>query len=602
MDLQEATAILDAVMGQQALTKVQYLVFRQSWLGLSYREIAESTRYDVGYIKDSGYRLWKLLSNSFGQKVSKNNICSVLRKFAYLLEERYDADSGDYQHSIANAVAQRQGCLEKQTGIDTEVRSLSRLDNAGHVSRQDSETLCFPEFSADHICAIDHLTNLQEFVGRERELQSLEKWVLADYSKVISITGIVGIGKTALMAQFCNLHQAEFEHIVWLSLRHLTGADAICRSVVDQISIGSCTEHSNDHVKSFLDCVQNYRCLILIDDFDASSQTSIATNHIAEIFEEYAKLIALMCQVNHRSCLILIGREEPIEISIMQGYKLGITTLNLTGLEAQHVSGVIPCNLNHQTLEKLTEVYDGNPLFLNLAVSQVDKFFDGDFNLFKEKNKFIFHEIFNILKKQSSLLSANERKVLIYLCICPPEISFSDFSAIASKFPCFEYIADLDSLTRKKIVNINQSKIKVIPCFRQFILDMLSNCFFKDFMNFLTKRKVDHDSAIFQYPLYITHSNLVFDSNLEKASKYDSNTLFQQLIDKLSHCFKYELSLMNDITCKKRELKNRTYASRYSLIFLKNTNLIIDSLYSIMINDSYLKQCARFENFSHPKK
>jgi hypothetical protein len=61
MNIEEALVILDTILQQECLNDIQDLVFRQSWEGRTYSEIAETSSYDPNYIKDVGSRLWQLL-------------------------------------------------------------------------------------------------------------------------------------------------------------------------------------------------------------------------------------------------------------------------------------------------------------------------------------------------------------------------------------------------------------------------------------------------------------------------------------------------------------------------------------------------------------
>ncbi|MBO3463664.1 AAA-like domain-containing protein [Aetokthonos hydrillicola Thurmond2011] len=81
MNVDEALAIIDR-FSDQGLNNVQELVFRKSWEGQTYPEIAQSCDYDANYIKDVGSKLWKLLSQAFGEEVTKSNFRSVLRRKA----------------------------------------------------------------------------------------------------------------------------------------------------------------------------------------------------------------------------------------------------------------------------------------------------------------------------------------------------------------------------------------------------------------------------------------------------------------------------------------------------------------------------------------
>jgi hypothetical protein len=73
MNVDEALAIVETVLDDdEQLNDVQELIFKQCWEGRhSYEEIAKLSKYDDEYIKAAGYKLWKLLSEAFEQKVKK---------------------------------------------------------------------------------------------------------------------------------------------------------------------------------------------------------------------------------------------------------------------------------------------------------------------------------------------------------------------------------------------------------------------------------------------------------------------------------------------------------------------------------------------------
>ena len=81
MTIEEALATLTAILGKESLNDLQEIVFRLSWERKSYPEIAERSGYDDGYVKYVGFQLWKMLSVALGERVSKNNVRSVLSKW-----------------------------------------------------------------------------------------------------------------------------------------------------------------------------------------------------------------------------------------------------------------------------------------------------------------------------------------------------------------------------------------------------------------------------------------------------------------------------------------------------------------------------------------
>lgn len=80
MDIEQALVMIDAVLRPGGLSDIQELLLRQCWLGKSYYEIAEEFGYDAGYLRVVGSRLWKDLSLVLGEKITKNNLRSILRQ------------------------------------------------------------------------------------------------------------------------------------------------------------------------------------------------------------------------------------------------------------------------------------------------------------------------------------------------------------------------------------------------------------------------------------------------------------------------------------------------------------------------------------------
>lgn len=82
MTVDEALAIAETLLDGEGLNDVQELIFRQCWSGrCSYQEIAQLSKYDDEYIKSVAAKLWKQLSDAFEEKVKKNNLQSVFKRY-----------------------------------------------------------------------------------------------------------------------------------------------------------------------------------------------------------------------------------------------------------------------------------------------------------------------------------------------------------------------------------------------------------------------------------------------------------------------------------------------------------------------------------------
>jgi hypothetical protein len=81
MTVDEALQIVETVLDYQRLNQIQEIIFRQSWEGLSYKQIAAKSEYEYDYIKDAGAKLWLQLSKALGEKVKKGNLPSVIKRY-----------------------------------------------------------------------------------------------------------------------------------------------------------------------------------------------------------------------------------------------------------------------------------------------------------------------------------------------------------------------------------------------------------------------------------------------------------------------------------------------------------------------------------------
>ena len=123
--IEEALYLVDNAIKPERLNSVQELILTQCWSGKTYQEIAADSGYDADYIRVVGSRLWQLLSESFGEKITKNNFRSILRQ-----------QSG--QTTTINSVKGRISALELP---NTPVP----LDSTLYVQRLPTETLAYQE-------------------------------------------------------------------------------------------------------------------------------------------------------------------------------------------------------------------------------------------------------------------------------------------------------------------------------------------------------------------------------------------------------------------------------------------------------------------------
>ncbi|MGF1524181.1 MAG: NB-ARC domain-containing protein [Leptolyngbyaceae cyanobacterium] len=415
MLVDEALLLLDAILKPEHLSDVQELVFRQVWDGKTYEEIAQNSGYDTDYVKHVGAQLWKSLSRNLAQKVTKSNVRSILRQ-----------------------------TRQKQTSSNSK--------------RQDQRPVLSTTQHQDWGDAPDVST----FYGRTEELAKLQRWVIGDRCRLISIVGIGGIGKTTLAVKLAqqvtivsSLSEPDsFQYLIWRSLRN---APPLLDLLADLINILSnqqaqdLSETVNGRMLQLLEYLRNSRCLLILDNAEAILASTGKAGSYREDYEGYGQLLDCIGETSHQSCLILTSREKPQGLSRREGQYLPVRSFRLAGLQQDEGRNILETKgfaLSPEDSQILIKHYAGNPLALKIVATTIQELFGGNVTQFLQQGVVIFGDISDLLEQQFSRLSALEQQVMNWLAIhrewillpelqqdiAPPVATSSLFEALESLF------------------------------------------------------------------------------------------------------------------------------------------------------------------------
>lgn len=208
MNVEQALIILDTVLEQKFLNDVQELVFCQSWLGQTYLEMSENSGYNSNYIKDVGYKLWKLLSEVFEQQVTKSNFRSVLRRQYVNFQNSLQLQSVSERESLADEeknVADFFGASEaKDTTSVNKVRAAPlEAENVNRNSQNSNINLL--KVTPEYINTEEKSTNTAQnwrqvidiaaYSGRITEIDKLKQWIIDERCQLVAIFEIESISK-----------------------------------------------------------------------------------------------------------------------------------------------------------------------------------------------------------------------------------------------------------------------------------------------------------------------------------------------------------------------------------------------------------------------
>jgi hypothetical protein len=424
MNVEEALEIVQTVTDTGSLSKVQEIVFRHCWEKQSYMEIAITSGYEVGYIRDVGCKLWQSLSKALGKKVTKNNFYGVLK----------------HQYTAMFAEPRMGKKWQQFPGNVPGVLTAEERTDDPHQDWGD---------------AVD----VSDFYGRTAELSVLNQWIVPDRCRLVLLLGMGGIGKTSLAVKIAEQVQDEFKYLIWRSLRNAPPIKALIAELIQFFSHQQEVElpESLDGLLSRLMAyLRQNRCLLVLDNCESILRGGERAGRYCAGYEGYSELLRRIADERHQSCLILTSREKPIGLTAKEGKTLPVRSLQLTGLpqvEAKKIlkdKGIVEIE---DESKKLIEYYNGNPLALKIAATTIQSLFSGDVFKFLEQGTVIFGDIWELLDQQFNRLSALEKQVMYWLAsnrkwVTLPELREDCFATVSHR----ELLEALESLQQRSLI------------------------------------------------------------------------------------------------------------------------------------------------------
>lgn len=424
MNVEEALEIVQTVVDNGSLSKVQEIVFRHCWERQSYMEIAVASGYEVGYIRDVGCKLWQSLSKAFGKKVTKNNFQGILK------------------HQ----------CMALRASDRQDKRWQQIQDNLSHLLANEANA---GECQQDWGDAID----VSVFYGRTIELSALKQWILQDRCRLVTLLGIGGIGKTSLAVKLAEQVQDEFKFLIWRSLRNAPPLTELLQEIV-QFLAGSAAIELPESLDAQLSCLMTYlrssRCLLILDNCESILRSGERAGRYCAGYEGYGELLRRIADERHESCLILTSREKPLGIAAKESTTLPVRSLQVTGLppvEAQKIlkdKGIVD---TEGEAKQLIDRYHGNPLALKIAATAIQSLFAGDVYRFLDQGTVIFGDLWELLDQQFNRLSPIEKQVMHWLANNRHWVTLSElreccFTSISQR----ELLEALESLQQRSLI------------------------------------------------------------------------------------------------------------------------------------------------------
>jgi DNA replication protein DnaC len=372
------------------LDSLQESILQGIWEHQDYEKIAKDNQRSYDHIKKEAWKLWQLLSDVFEEDIKKSNVRSVLENKASSTIYHFVSHHGN---NISNNHINI--CRENNPYSENNLKKSSN----------------FPD--NDHQFPIINLTKAPELrynYGRKLEISTLKEW-LDNKTRLITIYGLSGIGKTALTLKLVSEIAPQFDYIIYRSLENIPQLIAL-KDDLKQFFAQSLSTPLPD----IIDYLSSYRCLIILDDVQNIFKLGELAGKYLSDCQDYHKFFQQIATTSHQSCLILISWELPRDFVTLKSDK--IKTLYLQGLTTEFEEIFKEYGLkSEEKWTKLRELYQGHPNWLNIISSTIIELFDGEVSLFLEQmnNEIYLGDIENSIECHLQRLSATEKKVIHWL-------------------------------------------------------------------------------------------------------------------------------------------------------------------------------------------
>ena len=276
------------------------------------------------------------------------------------------------------------------------------------------------------------------FYGRVAERALLSEWIVQERCRVVSVLGMGGIGKSALVTMVMHQVAQQFEIIIWRSLRDAPSCEVLvdgCLQVLDPRALPDANATLEQRLHLLMEQLRTQRVLLVLDNLETLLEEGTDTGHMRAGLKGYAHLLQLMGETVHQSCLLLTSREKPAVLQPLEGRRSPVRTIRLTGLDAEAGAQLLEEKDVMSPLRErgqLVEVYQGHPLALQIVAHTIVEVFGGEIAAFLQQGEIVFGGVRDLLDEQFTRLSALEQTVLLWLAVLREPVSLHDLLTVLS--------------------------------------------------------------------------------------------------------------------------------------------------------------------------
>ena len=441
---------------REHLTSLQKEVLKGTLNGKKYPQIADDCQRHPDHIKQVGTKLWKLLSDILGKNIKKSNARSILEKFHFSHISNTGNDFVNINSNHINICGEN-----KQSPTPKNKSSPTLIDQ-----NQDNTN---PENYYD----LSEAPDLYPLCDRHSEVTTLKQLILQNHSRIITILGLTGIGKSTLTVELIAQIKNKFDYIIWRNIDNYSSCESLQINILKFLSQTDFTSQKKEKISNsqtinnqLIDYLRKYRCLLIFDNLqEIFASGKLAGTYLQE-HENYGKFFQQIATLSHQSCLLLLSQEKPKIISTNNHCH----TLKIDGLGKSAVAILKDINLTdeEQSLE-LINLYSGNPLWLNIIADVVEDLFNGNIAQILSCPSIYLGDLEPILDKYFQRLSELEKQVILWMASQETAV---DIYNTSPDFPLLhsDLWKGIQSLKRRCLVTKQDNLFALLAVLKQYII------------------------------------------------------------------------------------------------------------------------------------
>jgi transcriptional regulator with XRE-family HTH domain len=271
---------------------------------------------------------------------------------------------------------------------------------------------------------------LDKFFGRSKEIGILTESIASH--RLIIITGLAGIGKTALVRNVLETlpKQAleKFEKPIFCTVND----DYTIADIADYVNYKSDHPFEQPQLPQLKNAIANI-LEVLTRKYHLLILDNLNLDH-PEHSASYLQLLKQIAETKHQSCVIVTSQKHPTGSRAWQHRP---QVISLKGLEEPEAIALLTSEgLSPQADQKfiklLIQKYNSNPLGLKFAVQDIIELCDGKLELYFKRSTMFAEEFGEKIREILQRLPALELELLYWIALLKEDIPFYQ---IRSEFP-----------------------------------------------------------------------------------------------------------------------------------------------------------------------